>query len=294
MSFRFWSKSASRPACGLYLHPDVVVLAQADGSSVWVSEQRVAGFHEWPEAVANLLNDAPRQSVKLHIVLASSLAQVIPIDKPAVADEELVGAVPFAVKDLVTEPLHELVTDYFHCATPPTSPDRINVVCCRKQLIQQIVELCEPLEAQIELITTESVILANLLESSPTCQLLLWQAPGRELELQIIREDGLEFSRQLRGFTALPMLQDITADALLLDDLSLELQRSMDYATGMLKLPDISQVHLAITSSNLAPMAQHISQNLTVPVTPLTIDPAFQAERLYLAPALAALREVAP
>jgi MSHA biogenesis protein MshI len=292
MSFRFWSKSISLPVGGLYLHPGFVVLTCGEGDSAWVKEQAVAGYQQWPSAVASLLREAPEPSMNLNIVLASNFTQIIPIDKPAVADDELASAVPWAVKDLVADPLHELVMDYFHCASAPSAAERINVVCCRKQWIELIVEICTSCNVEIGLITTESVILANLIEKTAACQVLLWHVPGQEVELQIIRQGVLQFSRQLRGFSSLSQLDDVASNSLLLDDLSLELQRSMDYATGTLKLPDMSQLCLAVASPHVAVMAQLLGQNLTVPVVALPIFDAFAAENLRLAPALAALQEV--
>lgn len=293
MSFRFWNKSASSVIAGLYLHPNFVMMAQHQGDEIWVQEHGVSGPDQWAEAVTSLLKLAPQSDVKLHVVLASNYAQIIPIDKPLVADDELAAAIPWAVKDLVAEPISDLVTDYFYCGSPPNAPERVNVVCCRRQWIELVVSMAQKLGLDIAYITSESVVLANLVTATAGCQLLLWQVPGSELELQIIQQNVVKFSRQLRGFSQVVLLSDVVSNSALLDDLSLELQRSIDYVSGTLKLPDVSQMQLLIASSEGDAMAKLIGQNLAITVSSSIGDGSLKGEQLRFAPVVAGLLEVA-
>ena len=96
--------------------------------------------------------------------------------------------------------------------------------------------------------------------------MLLWQPRGRELQLLVFHRGGLCFSRQLRGFAALtgPVSQ---AEDELLDALALELQRSIDYLAGHLKLPEPGQLQLAIASSAMGLLVRHLEQAFGFPVS---------------------------
>lgn len=71
--------------------------------------------------------------------------------------------------------------------------------------------------------------------------MLVMHQPGQDLLIQIVRKGVIYFSRRARGFNR---LSDITADELqydVINNLLLELQRSMDYFESQLKQPKQEQ-----------------------------------------------------
>ena len=62
----------------------------------------------------------------------------------------------------------------------------------------------------------------------------------------------------MRGFTALTGEHE--PDSILLDSLALEIQRSLDYLVGQLKLPELGQMQLAIASSFIGTLVRHMEQ----------------------------------
>ncbi|MBP8127727.1 MAG: MSHA biogenesis protein MshI, partial [Aeromonadaceae bacterium] len=112
-------------------------------------------------------------------------------------------------------------------------------------------------------------------------QLLLYQVPGQDVAVLAVYRGQLCFSRQLRGFAQLAehAVGNVTPD--LLDNLSLEIQRSLDYLVAQLKLPEAAQLHVAIAAPDLGGLVRHLAGNFSMPVSALA-NPAIVAGIEYL------------
>jgi len=73
------------------------------------------GQADWPRAVQSLLTRTHLTGSPVRVLLNGTLFQQIQIERPDVPDEELNGALPWAVKDFVTEPVMQLSCDYSNC-----------------------------------------------------------------------------------------------------------------------------------------------------------------------------------
>ncbi|KUE80682.1 MSHA biogenesis protein MshI [Aeromonas schubertii] len=251
----FKSRSQSDPV-GLLLGRDRLWLACAEPAPLFASLP-CAGPQEWSSAIPALLaQHAPGQR-KVHLVLCSEHYQQAQIDKPAVPDGELAGALPWAIKDFVTEPVMQLSLDYVDLPTPPAGRPRINVIAVAKSRVQQLADAVNQV-ARLESITTDELSLTALFEEDGAVRLLLWQPAGQELQLLVFHRGGLCFSRVLRGFKG---LASAPLEPLELDSLTLEIQRSLDYLQGQLKLPECATLQLALTSPGLGALVGHLEQS---------------------------------
>lgn len=248
---------------GLLLASDRILLACAGSAPVFTS-RAVNGPHEWARATTELFAQHGLAKSKVRVALGASLYQQIQIDKPAVPDAEMAGALPWAVKDFVNEPVLQLAMDYVDLPTPPAGSPRINVICVPKSRIQLVADAVNGV-ATLDAIVSDELAMTALYEEDQTVRMLLWQPRGQELQLLVFHRGGLCFSRQLRGFAALtgPREPDIEQ----LDGLALELQRSIDYLAGHLKLPEPGQLQLAIASSAIGLLVRHLEQAFGFPVS---------------------------
>jgi MSHA biogenesis protein MshI len=201
---------------------------------------------------------------KVRVALAASLYQQIQIDKPAVPDAEMAGALPWAIKDFVNEPVLQLAMDYVDLPTPPAGRPRINVICVPKARVQQLADAVNGV-ATLEAIVSDELAMTALYEADQTVRMLLWQPRGQELQLLVFHRGGLCFSRQFRGFASLTGTHE--PDQEMLDGLALEIQRSLDYLAGHLKLPEPGQLQLAIASSAIGLLVRHLEQVFGFPVS---------------------------
>lgn len=205
-----------------------------------------------------------------HVVLSNQLYQLLQIDKPNVPDDEIASSLPFIAKEFIHEAIDSVVFDYF--SVP--NQNKINLVYCPKSLVELIVAAIQ--QAKLELITIgiEELATANLFntaadEERKSTQMLISQQDHQEINLTIIHDNQLYFSRRLRGFSRLRDLQEDQLDTSLLDNFSLEIQRSADFVVSQLKLPEVKAINLALPSAILEPLIARLQLNFTIPVTPL-------------------------
>lgn len=241
---------------GLLLAGDRIMLASLGNPPIFAT-RAINGPQEWSQAMGELFSRHGLAKSKVRVALAASLYQQVQIDKPAVPDAEMAGALPWAVKDYVNEPVLQLAMDYVDLPTPPAGRPRINVICVPKARVQQLADAVNQV-ATLEAIVSDELAMTALYEPDQTVRMLLWQPKGQDLQLLVFHQGGLCFSRQLRGFTALAGEHE--PDGMLLDSLALEIQRSLDYLAGQLKLPELGQMQLAIASPFIGTLVRHMEQ----------------------------------
>lgn len=241
---------------GLLVANDRIMLATLDNPPLFATST-IKGPQEWAGAMSELFSRHGLAKSKVRVALAASLYQQIQIDKPAVPDAEMAGALPWAIKDYVSEPVLQLAMDYVDLPTPPASRPRINVICLPKSRVQQLADAINGI-ASLHAIISDELALTSFYEADNRVRMLLWQPSGQDLQLLVFHRGGLCFSRQLRGFTSLTGDQE--PDSMLLDTLALEIQRSLDYLVGQLKLPELGQMQLAMASPFIGTLVRHMEQ----------------------------------
>jgi MSHA biogenesis protein MshI len=241
---------------GILLANDRVMLAAVGNSPVFATRP-INGPQEWTLAINELFSRHGLAKSKVRVALAASLYQQIQIDKPTVPDAEMAGALPWAIKDYVSEPVLQLAMDYVDLPTPPAGRPRITVICLPKSRVQQLADAVNGI-ASLDAIVSDELALTSLYEADDTVRMLLWQPRGQDLQLLVFHQGGLCFSRQLRGFTSLTGEHE--PDSMLLDSLALEIQRSLDYLAGQLKLPELGQMQFAVASPFIGTLVRHMEQ----------------------------------
>ncbi|RQM64182.1 MSHA biogenesis protein MshI [Aeromonas enteropelogenes] len=284
---QLFKRSTPSRQVGLLLANDRIMLAAVANPPVFATRV-INGPHEWGQAVNELFSRHGLAKSNVRVALAASLYQQIQIDKPAVPEAEMAGALPWAIKDYVSEPVLQLAMDYVDLPTPPAGQPRINVICLPKSRVQQVAEAINGV-ATLDAIVSDELALTSLYEADKAVRMLLWQPRGQDLQLLVFHQGGLCFSRQLRGFGALTGEQE-EPDALLLDTLALEIQRSLDYLTGQLKLPELGQMQLAIATSFIGTLVRHMEQTFGMAVSAMA-NKAVLAGVEYLSAYAAAIGE---
>ncbi|ABO91899.1 MULTISPECIES: hypothetical protein [Aeromonas] len=285
---QLFRRSTPSRQVGLLLASDRIMLASLGNPPVFAT-RAINGPQEWPLAMSELFSRHGLAKSKVRVALAATLYQQVQIDKPAVPEAEMAGALPWAIKDYVNEPVLQLAMDYVDLPTPPAGRPRINVICVPKARVQQLADAVNSI-ASLDAIVSDELAMTALYEADNTVRMLLWQPRGQDLQLLVFHQGGLCFSRQLRGFTALTGEHE--PDSMLLDSLALEIQRSLDYLAGQLKLPELGQMQLAIASSFIGTLVRHMEQTFGFAVSAMA-NKAVLAGVEYLSAYAAAIGEPA-
>lgn len=214
-----------------------------------------------------------------HIVLSNAQSQIVQVDKPTVPAEEINAALKWQIKDLVTIAPEEMVLDYFDGPILSGGVEKINVVCSKKSELIELVSSLTTGESEVSTITTEEFAFAGLLPTQQDAVLMVCQQPNEEVNLLIIKNGQLFFSRRLRGFSQISEKTEGELTMGVIDSLSLEIQRSTDYFERQLKQAPIKTIEVLLPINNEAFIARKLAENTNVEVCLFSMPEGLEQER---------------
>lgn len=229
------------------------------------------GYDDWQNSLAQWVKQEGFENTPCYVTLGVSLYQLLQVERPAnIPDEELSQALRWSIKDLVPSDL-DMAIDYFDLPVQTLGPQKVNVVAADYAMVSDTTNSI--LEAKLELkhIGVEELAYCDLL-SEPDATVLLTQEAGREICMSIVKEGQVYFSRRLRGYEKLKSFSKDELTMGLVDNLALEIQRSMDYFESQLKQGPIRKVKLRLDSDELATISEIIQQFSQVDVSVFEFD----------------------
>ncbi|ABZ78397.1 conserved hypothetical biogenesis protein MshI [Shewanella halifaxensis HAW-EB4] len=260
---QFWRKAAPTLELGVYICADKVSVFQASTAQV---DAKVISFsfnhHDWEEAFSQVTKEFGY--AKIQIVLASEFYQLLLVDKPNVPVEELKAALLWSVKDIVTQPVTNIQLDYFESSKQTTN--KVNVVVTEKSLLLALLLAAKNAGLVTIGVSIEEMAVSNLFDDNQA-RLVLSHREGQELLLTVVRAGEVFMQRRVRGFL---QIDKISAEDLaygVADNLSLEIQRSMDYFESQLREAPVSSIELLMDGERVQ-LANLISANFDQSVTP--------------------------
>ncbi|WP_299072264.1 MSHA biogenesis protein MshI [uncultured Paraglaciecola sp.] len=204
-------------------------------------------------------------NTQCNIALSISKYQLFQLDRPEVKDEELNQALQWAAKEhLSTDEQH--VIDYFDLPVVTSNVKKLNVVAIKTQDILDIRDGILGAGLMLNMIGIEELANCNLLPENDEAVITLKQDESGQLSLNIVKQNKLFFSRRLRGYENLANLSPEELKMGVVDNLSLEIQRSMDYFESQLRQAPVKKVYLSIDTPHQVPLAEFIKDVLFVTV----------------------------
>lgn len=286
------NKPASEVAIHLCSQSVCLVAVSAEGT--YRPKIETITPQEGPEAMARLLVDLKKGS-RVHLVLSPEFYQLVQLDKPTLSDAELLQALPWQVKDLVSIAPEDMVADYTDVPGTTAQAAKINVVVASISLLKPLVNAITQAGLKLLSIQPEEWLAAYLQPPQAHASLLVVQQPEQEILIQIIKDGVLYFSRRTRGFNRMQLGSDVQLQNDWLDRLQLELQRSMDYFEGQLKQAPVREVGLLMPNAQklreLLSSAGFSRVNTLAPA--LTQNGCTETELLRCWPAIAVLNQPA-
>lgn len=242
------------------VQPDAIYFAGA-GSSL--PERSALEGQNWQQALCALVGKAALKGVSLDVVLHAQLYQSYQIDTPAVPRQEWSAALPFLLKDLISEKVTEVVAD----AHPLTGTNKVQAYVMAKAPILELAGSLEKLGCQLGRIVPEQEVWAHCLPEQAHF-LLLQRSQGGHFKLDAFVDQQCNFQRTLRGVVA--PVTGVASSLLQIDGLALELQRSIDYLSSQLKGVPLHQLHICCDGEDYLELINGLNERLNVKVFALS------------------------
>lgn len=216
----------------------------------------------WQEVLLNTLGENGVSDIAVDVVLHSGLYQTYQIDKPAIPEDELTSALPFLVKDLITERVSDIIAN----SSPLPNTNKLQVFVLAKSIVTSLHEMLSKQNIHLSRLLVEDEVWAQSAEELSNF-LLLQRSKQGQFKVSAFVDRQPTFQRTIRGVVA--PLTGVASSALQLDGLALELQRSIDYLSSQLRGTSIHQMKVCCDEEQQSEVAQALSERLSVGVTPL-------------------------
>jgi len=256
----------------LYLgDKQIVICHQQEGKVTLLVKKKVDSEEQWKAVFLALADEYKLSGQHVSVVLGRDFYQTFDIDKPKVAESELLASLPFAIKDLVSESVFDLIVDYFDMPLQQRKTEQITVVCLPKKRVLMIRDMILETGCKLASITAEELALSKLLGEHSEANILLSQQYN-ELLLTVVKEGQLYFSHRVRGFNELVALPLEEVEEALLDGLSLEIQRALDYISSQLRINAIGGLYIALVCPDIKQLSEKLGGYLARNVQPFGED----------------------
>ncbi|WP_169902812.1 MSHA biogenesis protein MshI [Paraferrimonas sedimenticola] len=241
---QFWKSGASAKKAGLYLGVDSLTAYLAPGTD---TPAVVEQFKVLEDDFDGAMKAAAEATGAVHaaLVLAPPHYQIVTLDRPKVANDELAPALLWAIKDLVTLSVDDIHYDYF--SAPVVSSNKVNVVIVSKSWLSKVLQSAADHQINISHVVIEELALTHLFSGEESARMLLSQLPEQEMLLTVVKDGELYLQRRLRGFNQLANAQSSELEQDVADRLSLEVRRSMDFFESQLRQPPVSSINLLLS-----------------------------------------------
>ncbi len=268
MIFKNVFSKKSQARISLYLGINRMALCHMyEGRAHLLAKTQITSESQWAESFDTFVHEHKLAGTEVSVVLSRDFYQTFDIEKPKIDESELLASLPFTIKDLVADSIFDLVVDYYDMPLQQHKGEQITAVCILKKRVIKIRDMVLKHAMTLKEITIEEMAVTRLLGNKEEADILLSQQ-NNELVLTVVKQGQLYFSHRLRGFNELLGRPLADVEGLLLDSLSLELQRALDYINSQLRVAAIGHLYLAVTCPDITLLAEKLGDYLARNVVP--------------------------
>lgn len=215
--------------------------------------------------------------------------QLLLVEAPNVASAELKAAVRWRIKDLINFHIDDAVIDVLDIPSQNLSGQNrmMYAVVTRAGVVQERIALVKNSGMDLSVIDIPEMALRNIAaffpEDGAGVVLLHLTPQGGHIilthdgTLYLARKIELNFGRLFSG-TETPRPDEVLSDDVqrLLDNIILEVQRSLDYYESHYSLPTITHLLIAPLDQELPGAVNYIANNLGLKVKPMDLNSVLQ------------------
>jgi MSHA biogenesis protein MshI len=176
-------------------------------------------------------------------LMSADDCNVYQVEKPQVDDAELVPALTWRIKDLISYDVGSAVVDFYPMPlSNKNNTQQVSVVTAQESTVAAYVECIKSTGLKLVAIDVPSLVVANLknVQQSTEQTLAILSLTESAGSLNIYHDTDLYISRDFKIGTS--QLAQVTAeDESIFDSLLLEIQRSMDYFESYYGLGSVSK-----------------------------------------------------
>jgi len=263
-------KTSSNRQLSLVLQPNSVTVGVINGEQYFV-KQLPSKIEDYVTTIKTLAQEVDFSNSHCQIVLAHGVYQGVQVDNPNVPEGEVLQALAWSAKSLFTiKPDNQIIDYYQHYSNNP-SMNKLHVIACDKAMISPVVNYLHDNEVEIAGITVEDVVVSQLVNSSDA-NVLVFHVPGSQVLIAVIEDGKLCFSRRIQGYDNFHQMSEVDFSSGMLTNLGLEVQRSIDFALGQLRLDSINTIFIAVQNFDFDAILSNMQELFDLPVKQLTID----------------------
>ena len=207
--------------------------------------------------------------------------------------QEVAQAIQWQVKEQLAS-TDEHVFDYYDHPAAIGGKEKVNVVAISRPQVTSIIKGISQADLKLSTITIEELATSELLAASDDAVLSLFQEKGGQINLNILKQGKLFFSRRLKGYENLASFSLEEFQMGMGDTLSVEIQRSMDYFESQLRQAPVRHIVVHLNTPIQAQLAELIKELTFMPVSimDLPLTPNEPSPTVSLASLGAALTDI--
>ncbi len=232
---------------------------------------------------ATLAEEVDRLGVRkwpARVILGTDDYHVLQVTRPGVPDAEMTQALRWRINDLVSDPVDELVVDWFDLPgqKAPADEQAVMVVAARRAAVVEALEHVRRAGLKPDSVGIVQLALRNLMPVGPDArQGIALLVLGRESSLiNLGRGAGLYLSRDVEIGTVGLRAEAADAPGVVPNvfmDISLEIQRSLDYYDAYFSDPPMRRLWIAgAGGAVIQRLADYLDENLALDAR--LLDPA--------------------
>ena len=208
-----------------------------------------------------------------HIVLAPELYSLSLMERPAVADEEVLDAVRWQMQENVDFPMEQASLDYFPLPQAASrGRDMVFVAAVRTDVLKSIIDDVYDVGLEAASVDISELALRNVVfEMFPGMDqsIVLLRATSNSAMINISRGEEIFLSRRMMGLPGHFSAKDWEEYK---DRFLLQVQRSMDYYESSMGQAACSAVLVATTHGWQQHLVEYLAEMLPIPIRTLTED----------------------
>lgn len=266
---RFKRSGHSAEVLKVVIQPDAIYLAAGSASS----SHHFPISADWQSTLKEALNTVEAAGSAVMVLLASHYYQSYQIDKPELPEAEWPAALPFLLKDLITERVTEIVADGYALS----DGKKAQVYVISKSLLTPLQQIVTAAGASLSRIVPEDEVWGYAQLQFDNF-MLLHRSEKASFKIGAYVAGKSRFQRIIRGVAA--PITGVAMAELQADSLALELQRSTDYLASQLREVSINQLYTCCDGEEQAELLSALSQRLAIQVLPLHESPVSCGESL--------------
>lgn len=272
----------------IVIQPTSVTIAVVSDDVTFV-KQLPCPDQNYANTIISLANEQDVAGSTCYVVLAHGMYQVTQIDKPNLPESEFSKALSFSAKDFFTIPAENQLLDFYQNASNTPHNNKLNVVACDRAVVSPILDGLQEIDVELKGISIVDITLTHFVKDEQA-NLVIFHNPGSQLLLGIIKDGELCFSRHIHGYDNLHQLSEIDFEGGILSNLGLEVQRSIDYGIGQLKLDSVANIYVSVQNFDSQYIVSSLQELFDIKVSLLTPFEVEEFERFPMN--FAALQEL--